>query len=109
MAAAQNGGRAVAAATVATTNVATVAAAVDDASWGFSDEDTVLLQVHWQNFDESERTWQPMGELYADVPAMVQKFVDEQDNDALTAALTAIKPRTSNATAATAASATSGV
>ena len=35
--------------------------------WGFADDGTVVLKVRWQGFDESEDTWEALGQLYADV------------------------------------------
>ena len=31
----------------------------------------------WQNFDEDERTWEPLGQLYDDVKVMVEKYGDD--------------------------------
>ena len=61
--------------------------------WGFDDEGKVQLLVHWQGFDESERTWQPMQELWEDVKVMVDQYVAEEDNDDLTAARDSLAAR----------------
>ena len=54
--------------------------------WGVNDDGKVVLLVHWQGYDESERTWELLSELYDDVKVMVNKYVHEQDRDDLTAA-----------------------
>ena len=56
-------------------------------AWGFMDDGTVSLKVRWQGFDESEETWEPMAQLYADVKVMVDKYVATVNDDSLTAAL----------------------
>ena len=50
-----------------------------------------------------------MSDLYDDVPVLVQKYVDDQDNEDLTAALETIKTRrTANDASASAAASTTG-
>ena len=54
--------------------------------WGFADDGSVVLKVRWQGFDDSEDTWEPLEQLYADVKVMIDKYVAATDNDDLTAA-----------------------
>ena len=45
------------------------------------------LLIRWQGYDESERTWEPLAQVYEDVEVMTQKYVDETDHPTLTQAL----------------------
>ena len=40
-----------------------------------------------QGYDESERTWEPLAQVYEDVPVITQKYVDEVDDPTLAEAL----------------------
>ena len=61
--------------------------------WGISDDDQVVIKVHWQGFDDDEDTWEPLAQLHQDIPVMVSKYVQQEANEQLTAALTEIKAR----------------
>ena len=41
--------------------------------WGFDDDGNVQVLVRWRGFDESERTWEPMGQLHEDVEVLLRK------------------------------------
>ena len=55
--------------------------------WRLKDDGTVELLIRWQGYDESERTWEPLAQVYEDVEVMTQKYVDEIDHPTLTQAL----------------------
>ena len=55
--------------------------AFDD--WGFDDDGQVQVLVRWRGFDESERTWEPMGQLHEDVEVLLRNWVRDQDDDRL--------------------------
>ena len=47
---------------------------IDD--WGYDDDgETVKVLVRWQGYDESERTWEPLQQVYEDVAVITQKYV----------------------------------
>ena len=43
--------------------------------------------MRWQNHGEDERTWEPLQQLFEDVPDMVKKYVLDVDTDELNDAL----------------------
>ena len=51
-----------------------------------SDGDAVLL-VRWKHHSEEERTWEPLQQLWDDVPIMVEKYVVNVEVPTLTQAL----------------------
>ena len=55
--------------------------AFDD--WGYDDGGLVQVLVRWRDFDESERTWEPMAQLHEDVEVLLRKWVRDQDDDGL--------------------------
>ena len=55
--------------------------------WSLGDDGEVKLLIRWQGCDESERTWEPLAQVYEDVEVMTQKYVDETDHPTLTQAL----------------------
>ena len=46
--------------------------------------------VRWRGFDESERTWEPMGQLHEDVEVLLSKWVRDQDDDRINEAYRAM-------------------
>ena len=56
-------------------------------SWGFDEDGQVQVLVRWRGFDDSERTWEPLAQLYEDVPVMLRKWVHGQDEPELAGAL----------------------
>ena len=72
----------------------------DFIDWGFADDGTVVLKVRWQGFDESEDTWESLKQLYADVKVIVEKYVQAENNDDLTAALDTVRIQAANNAAA---------
>ena len=58
---------------------------IDD--WRLKDDGTVELLIRWQGYDESERTWEPLAQVYEDVEVITQKYVQDTDHPTLTAAL----------------------
>ena len=69
-----------------------VVQSIDD--WGY-DEDgsSVKVLIRWQGYDESERTWEPLQQVYEDVAVITQKYVDAVNDAGLTAALDEVKRR----------------
>ena len=55
--------------------------------WSLEDDGKVKLLIRWQGYDESERTWEPLAQVYEDVKFITQKYVDETNNPILTQAL----------------------
>ena len=55
--------------------------------WSLEDDGKVKLLIRWQGYDESERTWEPLSQVYEDVKFITQKYVDETNNPILTQAL----------------------
>ena len=55
--------------------------------WRLKNDGTVELLIHCQGFDESERTWEPLAQVYEDVEVITRKYVEETDNLTLTQAL----------------------
>ena len=55
--------------------------------WRLEDDGTVMVLIRWQGYDESERTWEPLAQVYEDVPVITQKYVDEVDDPTLAEAL----------------------
>ena len=55
--------------------------------WSLGDDGEVKLLIRWQGYDESERTWEPLAQVYEDVEVMTQKYVDETNHPTLTQAL----------------------
>ena len=55
--------------------------------WRLKNDGTVELLIRWQGFDESERTWEPLDQVYEDVEVITRKYVEETDNLTLTQAL----------------------
>ena len=55
--------------------------------WRLEDDGTVMVLIRWQGYDESERTWEPLAQVYEDVPVITQKYVDEVDDPTLSEAL----------------------
>ena len=70
---------------------------IDD--WGYDDDgETVKVLVRWQGYDESERTWEPLQQVYEDVAVITQKYVDTVNDPGLTAALEEVKIRVADKT-----------
>ena len=55
--------------------------------WRLKDDGTVELLIRWQGYDESERTWEPLAQVYEDVEVITQKYVQDTDHPTLTTAL----------------------
>ena len=53
------------------------------------------MLVRWQGYDESERTWEPLQQVYEDV---TQKYVDTENDPGLTATLEKVKIRVADKT-----------
>ena len=63
---------------------------IDD--WTYEpDGSGVKVLIRWQGYDESERTWEPLQQVYEDVSVITQKYVDTVDDPGLTAALETVK------------------
>jgi len=54
--------------------------------------------VRWQGYDESERTWEPLQQVYEDVAVITQKYVSSVNDPGLTAALEEVKIRVADKT-----------
>ena len=72
--------------------------------WGIDEDGVAKILVRWRGFDDDERTWEPLAQLYEDVKVLVTKYVAEQDEPVLHAALNEVKddPAATTAAAATA-------
>ena len=46
----------------------------------------VTVHVKWRGYDLDESTWEPIANLYADVPVLLKKYVDSQRDTRLTRA-----------------------
>ena len=55
--------------------------------WRLKDDGTVELLIRWQGYDESERTWEPLAQVYEDVEVITTKYVEETNHPTLTQAL----------------------
>ena len=65
---------------------------IDD--WGYAEDgNDVKVLIRWQGYDESERTWEPLQQVYEDVAVITQKYVDAVNDPGLTAALDEVKRR----------------
>ena len=53
--------------------------------WDVEDDEVDIL-VKWKNHDDHERTWEPLQQLVEDVPALVEKYVEEVADARLQAA-----------------------
>ena len=63
---------------------------IDD--WRYDQDGSgVRLLINWQGYDESERTWEPLLQVYEDVVVIVQNYVNEVNDPGLTAALEQVK------------------
>ena len=63
---------------------------IDD--WRYDQDGSgVRLLINWQGYDESERTWEPLLQVYEDVAVIVQNYVNEVNDPGLTAALEQVK------------------
>ena len=50
--------------------------------WRYNpDGSGVKLLIRWQGYDESERTWEPLLQVFEDVAVIVQKYVDTTRTD----------------------------
>ncbi len=69
-----------------------VVESIDD--WGYAEDgNDVKVLIRWQGYDESERTWEPLQQVYEDVAVITQKYVDSVNDPGLTAALDEVKRR----------------
>ena len=55
--------------------------------WRLKNDGTVELLIRWQGYDESERTWEPLDQVYEDVEVITRNYVEDTDNLTLTQAL----------------------
>ena len=70
---------------------------IDD--WTYDEDgEAVKVLVRWQGYDESERTWEPLQQVYEDVAVITQKYVDSVNDPGLTAALEEVKCRVADET-----------
>ena len=70
---------------------------IDD--WRYDEDgETVKVLIRWQGYDESERTWEPLQQVYEDVAVITQKYVDSVNDPELTAALEEVKIRVADKT-----------
>ena len=56
------------------------------------------MLIRWQGYDESERTWEPLQQVYEDVAVITQKYVTAVNDPGLTAALEQVKRRVADET-----------
>ena len=70
---------------------------IDD--WTYDEDgEAVRVLIRWQGYDESERTWEPLQQVYEDVAVITQKYVDSVNDPGLTAALEEVKRRVADET-----------
>ena len=70
---------------------------IDD--WTYEDDGIgVKVLIRWQGYDESERTWEPLQQVYEDVAVITEKYVTAVNDPGLTAALEQVKRRVADET-----------
>mgnify|MGYP003331314050 CR=1 FL=1 len=67
---------------------------IDD--WRVEADGTVKVLIEWQEYDESERTWEPLDQVCEDVPVITNKYVTEVNDDTLTEALDQVEESSSS-------------
>ena len=55
--------------------------------WIVDDDGDAILFVRWKHHGDEERTWEPLQQLWDDVPKMVEKYVADVEVPELTLAL----------------------
>ena len=71
---------------------------IDDWTYEEDGSGVRVLIRWWQGYDESERTWEPLQQVYEDVAVITQKYVDTVNDPGLTAALEEVKIRVADKT-----------
>ena len=70
---------------------------IDD--WTYEEDGSgVRVLIRWQGYDESERTWEPLQQVYEDVAVITEKYVTAVNDPGLTAALEQVKRRVADET-----------
>ena len=64
--------------------------------WRVETDDTAKVLIKWQGYGESERTWEPLAQVYEDVSVITKKYVTEVNNETLTETLDQVEESSSS-------------